>query len=326
MESRRHMLEGIARLELGDFPTALQHFDRAVELREARQWRNDVESAWILAAAWINRSDALRFLGQPEEAILSLDRAIAAMQFVPLAANPGYVNRLILAWINRATVCGEIQQTADALAGFASAENLLAEWSGTGTPERKMLTSMLHANRARVLLELARPIDAWRDAQMAVAILEGLEPIPPVIEAAIQARGILCRALALLLDEPRGAEQEEDWIARATDAAEEALALARTSGYRGAWIADLVRYGARIYRICQPHFLGEFIREWMAASGPLAENDALNQEMTRELQLAQTDLEKRVRLHAHETEWVERAILTLRSLQTAESDLKLKVR
>jgi hypothetical protein len=324
MESRRHMLEGIALLEQGDFLTALRHFDRAVELREAKPWREDQESAWILAAAWINRGDALRFLRQQEEGIRSLDRAIEAMRFVPLAANPGYVNRLILAWINRATACGEIHRTDDALAGFSTAENLLAEWSGTITAERKMLTSMLHANRARVLLDLGRTVDAWHDSQRAVSLLTGLEPVVPVIEAAIQARGILCRALAQLLDEPRGAEQAEDWIARATDATEEALALARASGYRGVWIADLVRYGARIYRICQPHFLGEFIRECLTVDGPLAENDELKREMARELLLAQADLEKRVQLHAHETEWVERAIQTLRSLQMAESALMLK--
>ncbi len=318
------MLEGIARLEQGDWLTALRHFDRAVELREAQPWRGDVESAWILAAAWINRSDALRFLGQPEEGIHSLDRAIEAMNFVPLSENPAYPNRLILAWINRATACGEIQRADDALAGFSTAENLLAEWRDT-TPERKMLTSMLHANRARVLLDLGRTIDAWHDSQQAVNFLSELEPVAPVIEAAIHARGILCRALALLLDEPRGAEQAEDWIARATDAAEEALALARTSGYRSVWIADLVRYGARIYRICQPHFLGEFIHEWLTANGPLAENDTLKQEMARELLLAQADLEKRVQLHAHDTERVARAIQTLRSLQMAKNALELKM-
>lgn len=320
------MLEGIALLERGDFLTALQHFDRAVELREAMPWREDVESAWVLAAAWINRSDALRFLGQPEEGIRSLDRAIEAMHFIPLAENAAYVNRLILAWINRATACGETHQLDEALAGFFTAENLLAEWSGTSAPERKMLTSMLHANRARVLLDLGRTIDAWHDSQRAVSFLTGLEPVVPVIEASIQARGILCRALALLLDEPRGAEQAEDWIARATDTTEEALALARASGYRGVWIADLVRYGARIYRICQPHFLGEFIREWLTDDGPLAQNEGLKREMTRELLLAQAELEKRVQLHAHETEWVERAIQTLRSLQMAERTLTLKVR
>ncbi|MES2657232.1 MAG: tetratricopeptide repeat protein [Verrucomicrobiota bacterium] len=321
MESKRHMREGIARMEQGDWLTALRHFDRAVELREARPWHDDVESAWVLAAAWINRSDVLRFLGSPEEGIRSLDRAIDAMHFVRLEENPGYANRLILAWINRGTACGEARQMEEALDGFSTAEKLMETWGGPTTPERKLMASMLHANRSRILLDTGRTIDGWTDAQMAVTFLEGLEPVPVVTEAAIQARGILCRALALLLDEPRGAGQAEDWIALATDAAEEALALVHSSGYRGVWVADLVRYGARIYRICQPHFLGEFIREWVTADGPLVENSALKCEMANELLLARADLERRVRLNPHETERVQRAIKTLLSLQLAEAEL-----
>jgi len=321
MDSKRHMRDGIARLEAGDWPAALGHFERAIELREAGPWRGDVESAWLLAAAWINRSDVLRFLGEPEQAIASLDRAIDAMNFVPLADHPGYANRLLLAWINRATTCGEMKLTDDALAGFSTAADLLAQWGESSSVERKLLTSMLHANRARVLLDDSRTIEGWRDSQRAVEILDGLEPAAVVAEAAIRARAILCRALAELLDEPRGAEQAQDWIARATDAAEEALALARASGDRGPWVADLVRYGAHIYRICQPHFLGEFILEWTGAGGPLAGNQALRREMANELLLARAGLESRVRLAPHDTEFVARSIQILLSLQVAENGL-----
>ena len=321
MESKRHMLEGIARMEQGDWLTALRHFDRAVELREAMPWRDDVESAWVLAAAWINRSDVLRFLGNPDEAIRSLDRAIDAMNFVRLEENPGYANRLILAWINRGTACGEAHRMDEALDGFSTAEKLMEACGGPTTPERKLVASMLHANRARVLLEIGRTVDGWHDAQFSVTFLEGLEPVAVVTEAAILARGILCRALALLLDEPRGAEEAEDWIALATDSVEEALALVRSSGYRGIWVADLARYGARIYRICQPHFLGEFLREWLTAGGPLVGNSELKCEMANELLLARVDLERRVRLNPHETDFVQRAIATLLSLQLAEAEL-----
>jgi tetratricopeptide (TPR) repeat protein len=321
MESKQHMLEGIARMEAADWAAALGHFERAIELREALPWRGDVESAWVLAAAWINRSDVLRFLGQPENSIHSLDRAIEAMGFVPLAEHPGYANRLLLAWINRATACGDIERTEEALTGFSTAQNLLAEWGESTSPERKLLTSILHANRARVLLNHGRTIDGWHDSQLAVEILDGLEPAPAVAEAAVRARAILCRALALLLDEPRGAELAQDWIARATDATEEALALARASGDRGAWVADLVRYGARIYRICQPHFLGEFIREWTGAGAPLAADQSLRREMANELLLARAGLERRVRRDPHDTEFVARSIRILHTLQLAENEL-----
>ena len=32
MEAKRHMLAGIERLEQGDWPTALRHFERAIEI------------------------------------------------------------------------------------------------------------------------------------------------------------------------------------------------------------------------------------------------------------------------------------------------------
>ena len=324
MESKRHMLEGIACMEQGDWLTALVHFDLAAELREATPWRENAESAWVLAAAWINRSDVLRILGRSEEGIHSLDRAIDAMGHVPLEMNSGYADRLILAWINRGTACGETDQTDEALAGFSKAEELLETWGGTATPGRKLLASMLHANRARILLDSRRAVEGWTNARLAVDLLKNQKPSAITSEASIKARGILCRALAMLLDESGGTDLENDWIARATDATEEALALVRSSGYQGAWVADLVRYGARIYRVCQPHFLGEFIREWTTADGPLAGDESLKREMTNEILLATADLEHRVRLHPHETELVAQAMKTLFSLQIAQRELALR--
>jgi hypothetical protein len=321
MESKQHMLEGIARMNKGDWLAALRHFENAVELREAMPWRDDAESAWVLAAAWINRSDVLRFLDRTEEGVHSLDRAIEAMAHVPLDKGTGYADRLILAWINRGTACGEIGRMAESLAGFSKAQELLETWGGPVTPGRCLMASMLHANRAKVLLDLGRTIGGWRSAQIAVDFLRDLESSAAVAEASIKSRGILCHALAMLLDEPNGAELAKDWIAIATDSTEEALTLVRATGYRGAWIADLVRYGAKIYRFCQPHFLGEFIREWTTGDGPLADDELLRREMANELLLAKADLEQRVMLYPHKTDYVERAMKTLRSIQNAESGL-----
>lgn len=321
MEAKRHMLDGIARMNEGDWVTALDHFERAAELREATPWRDDPESAWVLAAAWINRSDVLRFLGRTGEAIHSLDRAIDAMAHVPLERNPDCSARLILAWINRGTTCGEAGKMEEALAGFSEAEALWETWGGAIRPERQLMASMLHANRARVLLDLGRSIDGWQSACAAVELLKNLEPSGSVAEASIKAWGILCFALATLLDEPGGIDLAKDWIAVATDSAEDALALVRSSGYEGEWVAGLVRYGAKIYRVCQPHFLGEFIREWMTGDGPLADNGSLKREMANELLLAKAELEQRVLLHAHDAGYVGQAMKVLASIQRAEGEL-----
>jgi hypothetical protein len=74
----------------------------------------------------------------------------------------------------------------------------------------------------------------------------------------------------------------EDWITETTDAAEEGMALARYWRQRGEthlrdMEADLFRFGALIYRMCQPHFLAEFVLECMdpeaSPGAPVAEEN-----------------------------------------------------
>lgn len=50
-------------------------------------------------------------------------------------------------------------------------------------------------------------------------------------------------------------------------------------------------------------------------------DEDLKREMANELLLATADLERRVRSHPHETEWVEQSIKTLRCLQIAQREL-----
>ncbi|RYD22597.1 MAG: hypothetical protein EOP88_07505 [Verrucomicrobiaceae bacterium] len=318
MEAKRHMLDGIARMDEGDWLAALAHFEKAVDLRETKEWREDPEAAWVLAAAWINRGDVLQKLGRHTEGVHALDRGIEAMAHVSLDRNPSCAGRLVLAWIKRGTACGEAGKTIEALAGFAAAEGLLETWAADLGPDAPMMASMLHANRARLLLDLGKTVDGWKDAGTAVELLKPLQSEGVAAVAAIKAHGILCRALAMLLDEPGGTKLVEDWIASATNAAEEALALVRSSGYRREWVADLVRYGARIYRACQPHFLGEFICEWVAGKGPLAGDEALKREMLEQLQLAKAELGQRVRLYAHDDGQMARSMQILASFQFAE--------
>lgn len=329
VESKSHMVAGIPLLERGHFAGALPHFEEAVRLRCQLPWREDGCSAWLLAAAWINRSDALRGLGDPAllpEAIRSLDGGIEAMGCVPLAENPLHVERLILAWINRGSACGEAGDAEASLAGFAEAEKVLAEWNAEVTPRRIFLAVMLRVNRARIRLGLGLAEAGWEDARQAVEILRKLETTPEVAVAGIKARSIQCRALAMLLDEPGGVDKVGDWIAEATDSAEEALALVKASGFRDAWVSDLVRYGAKIYRACQPQFLAEFLDEWLMDDGPLAGDQALRGEMKNELLLAVAEVERKVLLLPQNTEFVARQLKVLATLQSSSLGMRTVVR
>ncbi len=314
------MLEGIAALEAGNFSIALERFERVLAVREARRWRDEPELAWSLAAAHLNRSDALRGVGgegSAAEALASIDRAIEAMRHVPLANHPALPERLILARIHRATLCGEAGRGDPAAEAFAEAEALLDRWGRELTSERVFLDAMLHANRARHRTEES-PAAACEDARRAVERLRTLPETPVVAGAKVRAGAILCRALARMLGEP---ERVGDWIAVATDAAEEALAVVRRHQLREPLAADLVRYGALIYRKCQPHFLGEYLCDWLAGDGPLAGDEALKDEMRNELLAARLDVERRVLVAPHETAFVEKQARILDKLREAESAL-----
>lgn len=323
-ESTRRMVAGLEAMAREDWHRALGHFESAVILRERLPWRSDPESAWMLAAAWINRGDVLLRLNQPgliDEAVLSFDRVIEAMAHVPLERNPAFVERLVLAWINRGTACGDRGDLDGALMGFEEAGKIISSRDSQMTAELRFMEAMLRTNRAKVLVAAGRSADAWEDVRAAIRILRNFGTGPQVVTAAIKARCIQCRALALLLDEPGGAERVGDWIAEATDSAEEALALVRFSGHRDEWVADLVRYGAKIYQACQPHFLGEFVSEWLTGNGPLADDLALREEMKNSLLLAQAEVERKVLLLPHDTEFVEAQTKVLKLLQAGMAAL-----
>lgn len=301
------MIDGIALLDAGRFSLALPHFENALMLRLATPWRSASASAWLVAAAWINRGDCLRQLERASDALDSYEKAIEAMSYVPLAEHPGYHHRLLLAWINHATVCGEAGRSDDALAGFLCAAELCDQHDTVATPPGRQLVTMLHSHRAVVLLECGLTIEAWRSGQRALVLSTGENS-----EAAIKARAIYCRLLAALLDDPAAEDLKNDWIANATDTVEETLSLARSAGYRADWLADLVRYGARVYRSCQPHFLGEFLIEWCT------DDPALRHFLRGEIALAKRDLELRLREHSATPAPIDGHLAILHSLQLAE--------
>ncbi len=315
-ESHESMQQGIALLARGLAAEALPHFDRAVELREAWPWKEDGELAWMLAAAWINRSDALRAdPAAAAEALHALDRGIEVMTHVPLERHPSLPDRLILAWLKRADLCADAAMDA-----YAEAESLLDCWGRALTPERMRLSTMLGANRARTLLDHGEIPTALENARRAVDASRALEQTGFREAPGIVARALLCRGLAMALDLPEGPPPDGDWIAEATDTVEEALALAK-DGVRHPALGDLVRYGAKIYRICQPQFLGEALIDWLTR-GPLADDDALAGEMKNELLLARAEAERKILLVPHKTEFIQRQSRILESLRRAEARLQ----
>lgn len=309
-------------MEGGQWGEALKKFETAIALREAMDWRSDPLVAWGLAAGWLNRGDALYFSGETGESLASLDRAIEVMGALPLAENPAYVDRLLLAWINRGTRAGELGRNDLAEASFAAAESLLEIWGRETYDARRLLAAMFHGNRARWQLSRGESIVALEDARRAIEVLSPVTTNhPEIARVAVMARGVLCRALAALLEIPGGAGLSEDWIAEATDATEEALALVKRHGFAGELVTDLVRYGALIYRACQPHFLGEFACEWLSLDA-LRGDVVLRREMLDSLRFARAQAEARALGAPHDDEHVARQTRLIRSLLAAEARLR----
>lgn len=308
------MAEGFAFFEVGDFVKAEECFREAGEMRDNMPWREEAEAAWMRAAAWVNHGDAIMRAGDAgrfAEAMESMDKCIETMEGMVLEEHPAFVERLALAWMHRGTLCGETGDAEGAEDGFSKAEILLRKYGGEERMESRHLAGMLMVNRARMRLKVGLVKEAVADARVGVGILNGVADA----RAAVRARAVLCETLAALLDLPGGLDGVEDWIAEATDAVEEALAIVRKTGVKEAAAADLVRYGAKIYRVCQPVFLGEFLVEWLCGEGPLAGDSKLKAEMKGEILLAKVELERRVLGAPHETEFVEGQTRVLRKLQ-----------
>jgi tetratricopeptide (TPR) repeat protein len=321
-EANALTLAGIAQMEAGQWRSALEKFDAAIALRESMDWQNEPLVAWGLAAGWLNRGDALYFSGKTGESLASLDRAIEVMAVLPLAENAAYVDRLLLAWINRGTRAGEFGRNDLAEVSFAAAQALFEAWGRETHDARRLLVAMFHGNRARWCLSKGEPAVALADARLAIRVLTPVSlERPEVARAAVLARGVICRVLAALLEMPDGAELSSDWIAEATDATEEALALVKRHGFVGELVADLVRYGALIYRTCQPQFLGEFVCEWLSVNA-LWGDASLRQEMLGSLQFARAQAEARLLGAPHDDDHVARQTRLIRGLLAAEAALK----
>ncbi len=318
------MVAGFEAMNRSAWGEAADQFHAAAVDRERLPWRDDGESAWMLAAAWLNHGDVLQRTGEPAvlpDAIRSFDRAIEAMEFVDLAGNPSFPDRLILSWINRGTACCDAGDPEASLADFSHAEAVLSQWGEQVTLPRFFLSAMLRVNRARAMILSGRALDAWVEVSSGIGRLRSVAITPETAAANIQARGIQCRALADLLDQPGMVDRVGDWIAEATDSAEQALELVRATGFRGPYVADLVSYGAIIYRACQPHFLGEFVTEWLGPNGPLAGDEALKAEMRGILWLSIADAERKVLSVPHETEFVEKQTRIVAALQEGLKEL-----
>ncbi|OAI56146.1 hypothetical protein AYO49_04790 [Verrucomicrobiaceae bacterium SCGC AG-212-N21] len=268
---------GLALLDDGSraaLTKALPCFERAIELRRDLPLDQNPKYMWGLSAAWMNAADVLTRLGEPTQlarAMESYDKAIALLQRMPLDEHPTFRARLALAWMNRGLAAAgqaNAEGTQEARRCFAES---IQQFQGhpPAHPEQRRILSCAHLNHGHALLnqQPPEPSLARENAFAALGLAAEFEKNEVLAaQIGLQARHLLCRAIAFLVDLGR---VPEDWISETTDAVDDGMALARYWRLHGETAllseieAELFRYGALILRMCQPHFLSEFILECM---------------------------------------------------------------
>lgn len=274
----RWMKRGIAFLNkntAADLTGSLSCFERAIAWRRSLPLRETPWYRYLLAAGWMNRGDALTRLGTTENlttAVRSYDQALALLQTLDPTSDPRFRKRLALAWMNRGVTLqaqGTASSVRDALGSFDEAIALFRDPAAVDDTEARSILACGLTNRGNALLviEPAAPALARASVEEALALIASVEQQEfSAAETGLKARHILCRAIAHQLAAATTAMARENLVAAATDAADDAMKLARGWEARGERrfrnLADeLFRFGVRAYQTHQPHFLTEFLLE-----------------------------------------------------------------
>jgi hypothetical protein len=274
------MKRGLALLDTrspASLTEAITYFDRAIDLRRRLPLDTKPALRYGLAAGWLNRGDALTRLGGEDDlaaALAAFDEALRLLDGLPLDDDPRVRRRVAIAWHNRGLALHAQggARSVDARQSFERAQRLLEDPRAAVIPDRALLLATAWTNLANAWLgdeSVDAIYRAKEGAERAMTIVDpsAVHTDLAAAEVAIKARHVLCQAIALLLAEtPVDDEATRRHVDAATDAVDDGLAIARQWEQQGvdrfrALAYDLVRFGARVYRLYQPQFLSEFVLE-----------------------------------------------------------------
>lgn len=322
-----HANRGICLLTRDGLPAALEDFDRATELR--RQAPLDAGNRWGLAAGLMNRGDVLQRLGgNDREARAAYDEAVEHLEILKPSGSPAVLQRLALAWSNRGLVAEDPDQARrcfDRCLELLAAPENLPQLHTRGS-------ALLNRGRQALSIEADAPAAA-ADAREAMALLASHDrEDAAAAEQSLHARHLLARALCSWLDGDRKSpDLTDDWIATATDTVEEALALERHWSRKGvahlrSLALELFQLGLEVYRVCQPHFLAEFILESIdpeVSPGAPSDDPAFQQAAALALHRALNEAARRAAAATLDPAELEKQTTILAALRAA--DLRLAV-
>lgn len=270
---------GIAHLHAPDADSlaeAVVCFDKAIAIRSALP-RETQNVRWGLAAAWMNRGDALTRQRNPEQlpdAVRSYDEALSILQELDSFAHPPFVVRYAVAWMNRGHTLMSMGTPEALPSAVTSFQNAIDTLRKSPTPDDQEHRSTLACCLMCHAASISEGTTVENPEQVAEEVREALVLTHPfekeslfATDVSIKSRHLLCRSLATLLDF-RGASHADagEWMTEITDAVDDGMALERHWELRGIQdfrplATDLFRFGLRVFLIKQPHFISEFILE-----------------------------------------------------------------
>lgn len=255
---------------------AVASFDQAIEVRQNLPLDENSAFRWGLSAAWMNRADALTRLGGEEElkdAVRSYDEALKQLLALPPESHSLFHNRLATAWMNRG-MTAQAQNTeegrAEAVRSFDEAITVLRSPALAEFPvhHRTLAAALMNKGMLLFTLEDARAEEVQKVTHEALSLVAAMEDKDPIsADIALRARHLVCRSMATQL-EGSTVEQliAQDHVIDATDIVDDGMKLARLWDSRGLThfrplATELFQFGSRIYQVCQPHFLSEYLLE-----------------------------------------------------------------
>lgn len=236
--------------------------------------RDDPSRVQALAVAWMNAGHAAMVSGERDRlvgAIRAYQEAILLLR--PIASSsPAAAHSLGAALMNCGCLLHRVHGTAGsatALAALAEAESLLRALAADNLPwPRRNLAGTL-LNRSCLRLDLGHFAEALGDAGRALELVAGHERADAVdAELGLKARRAICDCLGRQIV-GAGLHQRELADA-ASDHVDAGLALFHHWNLPQLQPAAerLFRFGARLCRVHQPHFLAEFLLEHAGARVP----------------------------------------------------------
>jgi tetratricopeptide (TPR) repeat protein len=254
---------------------AVSCFDRAIALRQALPIESNHWFRYALSGSWINRGDALRQSEQHPghgEALKSYDEALGLLRTLPLDQNPLYCRRLAVAWLHRGVLLEKsrsAQMQFEAVNSFRKAISALEVPNAVSLGDHQALLAGAWANLGGALINFC-PEQSNSAASACVAALSyaraGKHTDPALVEAFLKTTDTLCRLIFKSRSNQPALSAE--LLSVTTDAIEETLQLVTDQGKQmrpdlSELVRRIFRFGCWIYEGYQPHFLAEYINDYL---------------------------------------------------------------